>query len=186
MAGVTGVNKLPVQELGNQHGWKNMMKPNFWKLKWNKVDTISLWGTSPPARLELEKILNLHHPRRNRFTSNWDLEVMQLGSLSATWTVFINLYVLCFGMACYNLGAQDAVSPKLMPLPEGAFSGSFGSALMPPPEEAAGNWKCLEQRFSQIAPLVNCNCNRVTFMVPFCFGVSLHVARHRSLLHRRS
>ena len=42
-------------------------------------------------------------------------------------------------MACYNLGAQDAVSPKLMPLPEGAFSGFFGSALMPPPEEATGN-----------------------------------------------
>lgn len=53
---------------------------------------------------------------------------------------FINCALLRnFGMACYNLGAQDAVSPKLMPLPEGAFSGFFGSALMPPPEEATGN-----------------------------------------------
>ena len=34
--------------------------------------------------------------------------------------------------------AKDALSPKLMQLPEGAFSGFFGSALMPPNEEAAG------------------------------------------------
>jgi len=42
-----------------------------------------------------------------------------------------------------GLGGDDAPSPKLMPLPEGAFSGFFGSALMPPPEEAAGRF-CTE------------------------------------------
>jgi len=40
-------------------------------------------------------------------------------------------------------GGDDALSPKLMPLPEGAFSGFFGSALMPPNEETAGRF-CTE------------------------------------------
>lgn len=46
----------------------------------------------------------------------------------------------------FKLGAgdDDALSPKLMQLPEGgAFSGFFGSALMPPNEEAAGRF-CTE------------------------------------------
>lgn len=41
----------------------------------------------------------------------------------------------------FKLGAaeDDALSPKLLPLPEGAFIG-FGSALMPPNEETAGRF----------------------------------------------
>mmetsp|Transcript_43745 Transcript_43745/g.81627 ORF Transcript_43745/g.81627 Transcript_43745/m.81627 type:complete len:305 (-) Transcript_43745:221-1135(-) len=46
----------------------------------------------------------------------------------------------------FKLGAagdDDALSPKLLPLPDGAFSGVLGSALMPPSEETSGRF-CTE------------------------------------------
>ena len=49
----------------------------------------------------------------------------------------INVAVSLLGLRG-NWETKDALSPKLMQLPAGAFSGFFGSALMPPNEEAAG------------------------------------------------
>ena len=76
---------------------------------------------------------------------------------------------------------QDALSPKLLPLPEGAFCG-FGSALMPPNEETVGAWHRHVSASRDLLPFVGLDVLRLSLLS--CQGDSATKAPSWSLVDR--